>query len=69
MKVFASNFLEEMSTDKIGNDQDWNWNPADNGVNKIVASGAGTSSRESTYAAESDNRADTDRPNEGMLVA
>ena len=69
MSVFATRYLEGMSSERVGLDVEWNWHPSDSEVEKIYASGANTSSRESTYAAETDNRADRDRPNEGMLVA
>ena len=69
MKVFASNFFFLLSSDTIDKNQDWNWNPADNGVDKIVACGANTATRSSTYKDERDDRADADKPDEGMLVA
>jgi len=69
MKVFASSYLENFSTDRVDNSQKWDWTPAGKEAEKIYASGANTSSTQSTYAAEKDNRSDTDRPNEGMYVA
>lgn len=68
MKVFAAKFLEVPSNDKIA-DEKWSWKPANPDVEKIYGSGAPTVTKESTYAAEKDNRAGTDRPNEGMQVA
>lgn len=68
MKVFAEKFLEAPSNDEIIV-ENWSWIPANPDAQKIYASGASTSTSQSTYAAEKDNRADSDRPNEGMLVA
>lgn len=66
IKVFASGFLEPM--DKYSRlDENWEWEPA-NDVKKIYASGAPTSTNQSTYAGESDNRSDSDRPNEGLMA-
>jgi hypothetical protein len=67
MKVFASQFLETMSSN-INDQDDWSWEPANNKAYEIFASGASTSTRESTYAAETDNRSDSDRPNEGLMA-
>lgn len=69
MKVFASRFLELPTQDDVATSNEWNWEPYSNDVYRIYASGNSTSSRESTYAAEKDNRSDSDRPNEGMIVA
>lgn len=69
MKVFASSYLEKFSSDVIGKDQKWSWTPDGEGAIGIYASGANTSSNQSTYAAEKDSRSDSDRPNEGMFVA
>lgn len=69
MKVFATDFLESMSSEKVVGSNEWNWRPENSEVEEIYASGANTSSNESTYAAEKDNRSDSDRPNEGMHVA
>lgn len=69
MKVFASRYLEPMSSDSISKDEEWNWVPAGENAIEIYGSGASTSTNQSTYAAEKDNRSDSDRPNEGMYVA
>jgi len=69
MKVFASRYLEAMSSDKIISSEKWNWNPSNQDVKNIYACGAPTSTGQSTYAAEKDNRGDSDRPNEGMFIA
>jgi hypothetical protein len=71
MKVFAERYLEEMKFTETPPTSEWDWNPVD--VNHIYASGANTNTSSSTYAAEKDNRSDSDRPNEGraseMMVA
>lgn len=70
MKVFATKFLEAPSNDQINdNGVEWNWTPSNPDAQKIYGSGASTNTNQSTYAAEKDDRADSDRPNEGMLVA
>lgn len=69
MKVFATQFLEKMSSDRVESEETWTWTPSGESAEKIFASGANTSSQTSTYAAEKDNRSDSDRPNEGMFVA
>lgn len=69
MKVFASAFLEKMSSDCVSKDTKWSWTPKGEEAKKVYASGANTSTNTSTYAAEKDNRGDSDRPNEGMLIA
>jgi hypothetical protein len=68
MKVFAAKFLEAPTQGDCQNDV-WNWVPGNEKAQKIYASGASTNTRQSTYAAEKDDRADNDRPNEGMLAA
>ncbi len=68
MKVFASRFLEPSTKSNIG-ECEWTWEPNNRDVCKIYGSGANTNTRESTYAAEKDDRSDHDRPNEGMLAA
>lgn len=68
MNVFASRFLEAMSQDESTETVEWTWTPASD-VNLAYASGRSTSTRSSTYGAEKDDRSDTDRPNEGLLVA
>lgn len=69
MKVFASLFLEKMSRGSVDESVEWSWEPECKDAREIYGSGANTSTRESTYADERDDRADTDRPNEGMKVA
>lgn len=68
MKVFATKFLES-PTQETTDTKEWTWSPENKNANEIYASGKSTSSRESTYAAEKDNRSDTDRPNEGLFIA
>lgn len=65
MKVFASNYLEPLSPEKVVNVEKWNWSPYNLDIVAIYASGAKTSTNASTYASEKDSNADTDRPNEG----
>ena len=69
MKVFVTSYLESFSNNQVDRDEKWNWTPANSDVKKIYASGANTSTQQSTYAAEKDDRSDSDRPNEGMYVA
>ena len=69
MKVFAAKFLEPMSSNDFSNDEEWTWSPEGENAGQIYASGANTRTQTSTYAAEKDNRSDSDRPNEGMLIA
>jgi len=69
MKVFASRFLETMSQKEVIQKEEWTWHPKNEAVLETYASGRSTATRQSTYAAEKDNRADSDRPNEGSLVA
>lgn len=68
MNVFATKFLESPSESNL-KDTVWVWTPTNKQAQEIYASGASTSSRSSTYAAEKDDRSDNDRPNEGMLAA
>ncbi|WP_144290570.1 hypothetical protein [Chitinilyticum litopenaei] len=68
MKVFATDFFSPM-VNKVSEREEWTWSPANEEFHEIHASGANTSSNQSTYADERDNRGDSDRPNEGMLVA
>ena len=68
MKVFGLKFLEEMTTEQSSDVKSWGWEPANKDIKDIYASGSTTSSRESTYAAEKDDRADQDRPNEGLAA-
>jgi len=65
MNVFASQFLEPLSTEQVVAPEKWNWQPSNQEIAKIYATGAKTATRVSTYVAEKDNNADTDRPNEG----
>lgn len=69
MKVFATKFLESPSNDRLEKNEEWTWKPYKEDVAEIYASGAATSTKSSTYAAEKDDRSDSDRPNEGMFVA
>lgn len=69
MKVFSSKYLESFNDSTANSPEKWTWEPYDASVPEIYATGNLTSSRESTYAGEKDNRSDHDRPNEGMLVA
>lgn len=66
MKVFAERYLEEMKYINTPPASEWNWKPVDS--RQIYASGASTSTQESTYADERDNRSDSDRPNEGRAA-
>lgn len=68
MKVFATKFLES-PTENTLKEEVWAWTPTNKQAQEIYASGASTNSRQSTYAAEKDNRSDSDRPNEGLLAA
>ena len=69
MGVFVAKFLEPMKNTQVTAETEWTWAPANEEVYEIYACGNNTSSNESTYAAEKDNRSDSDRPNEGMLIA
>jgi len=68
MNVFGLRYLESMSSDRVLGVQNWAWTPAGGDSHRIYASGNSTRSRESTYAAERDNRQDEDRPNEGLAA-
>lgn len=68
MKVFGLRFLEPMQSDAEVGGVGWTWSPAKADSIKVYASGNSTRSRESTYAAEKDNRQDEDRPNEGLAA-
>ncbi len=65
MKVFGLNYLESIQESPVGDFSNWIWMPHNQNMKEIYASGAKTATRGSTYAAEKDNEADTDRPNEG----
>lgn len=69
MKVFASRYLESPTVECDIPVEEWNWKPANAEAGNVYGSGANTKTRASTYAAESDNRDDDDRPNEGLFVA
>lgn len=68
MEVFGLRYLEKMQANEVIEVADWNWKPASREAYRIYGSGNSTSSRESTYAAEKDNRADEHRPNEGLAA-
>lgn len=68
MKVFASRFLEPMTSNANAKPEDWKWQPY-NVISEIYGSGKSTKTKESTYAAEKDSRGDSDRPNEGSKAA
>nr|WP_295667685.1 hypothetical protein [Sphingomonas sp.] len=68
MEVFGMRYLEKMQANEVVEVKDWNWKPAGGDAYRIYGSGNSTSSRESTYAAEKDNRQDEDRPNEGLAA-
>lgn len=68
MSVFGIKYLEKMQGNSAKTADDWSWKPTANDAYRIYASGNSTSSRESTYAAEKDNRQDEDRPNEGLAA-
>jgi hypothetical protein len=68
VKVFALNFLEKPSNDAAV-EGEWAWIPENPDAKGIYGSGASTGTQQSTYVAEKDNRSDSDRPNEGMLIA
>jgi len=68
MKVFGLRYLEKMQGNEVVEVSEWSWKPASNDAYRIYGSGNSTSSRESTYAAEKDNRQDEDRPNEGLAA-
>lgn len=68
MTVFGIRFLESMQSNEVVSAESWKWVPASKDTLRIYASGNSTRSRESTYAAERDDRADEDRPNEGLAA-
>ena len=68
MSVFGIRFLEPMQSNEVVSADGWNWKPTSADSLRIYASGNSTRSRESTYAAERDDRADEDRPNEGLAA-
>ena len=68
MEVFGLRYLEKMQSNEKVEIKDWSWKPASGESYRIYGSGNSTSSRESTYAAEKDNRQDEDRPNEGLAA-
>ncbi|MBB3609147.1 hypothetical protein [Rhizobium sp. BK602] len=68
MKVFGLRYLESMTADAVEDASNWSWKPANAAALRVYASGNSTKSRESTYAAERDNREDEDRPNEGLAA-
>jgi len=68
MKVFGLKYLEKMVPEETVVQADWTWSPASKDAMRIYGSGNSTRSRESTYAAEKDNRQDEDRPNEGLAA-
>lgn len=65
MRVFATNYLEKFSIEQVVPTENWSWEPSNQNVKAIYASGSKTATRQSTYAAEKDNESDSDRPNEG----
>lgn len=69
MTVFAARFLEKSHVDSVVEAKDWKWKPENAEVYRIYASGNSTKTSQSTYAAEKDERADHDRPNEGPRCA
>ena len=68
MKPFGMRYLEPVLSDGIVPVKDWSWTPSSGAIARVYASGNSTRSRESTYAAEKDNRVDEDRPNEGLAA-
>ena len=68
MEVFGMRYLEKMQANEVVEVEKWNWEPVGGEAYRIYGSGNSTSSRESTYAAEKDNRQDEDRPNEGLAA-
>jgi len=68
MNVFGLKFLEPMLSDQELECKDWSWTPKSDDIKRVYGSGNSTRSRESTYAAERDNRQDEDRPNEGLAA-
>jgi hypothetical protein len=65
MKVFATKFLEPLSSESVKEVDKWIWEPHNKKIAGIYASGAKTGTHASTYASEKDNMSDTDRPGEG----
>ncbi len=65
MKVFGLKFMEPMQADGTTPSSTWTWAPRGENARGIYASGNSTRSRESTYAAERDNRQDEDRRTKG----
>ncbi|WP_336485571.1 hypothetical protein [Methylobacterium nigriterrae] len=68
MAVFGMRFMEKMQANSVVNTEGWAWKPKSSDAIRVYASGNSTKSRESTYAAEKDDRADEDRPNEGLAA-
>ncbi|HEX3916327.1 MAG TPA: hypothetical protein VHW60_03235 [Caulobacteraceae bacterium] len=68
MKVFGQRFLEPVQANESVPVGTWSWVPASSETARVYASGNSTRSRESTYAAERDDRQDEDRPNEGLAA-
>jgi len=65
MKIFATDYLEELRNESVEPVEKWNWQPSNPNVKDIYASGGKTATRSSTYHNEKDNESDSDRPNEG----
>lgn len=65
MNVFAEKFLEVQTPAPAVPVEAWSWVPRNPKVADIYATGGKTATRQSTYADDRDNNADTDRPNEG----
>ena len=68
MQPFGLRFLEKVGADQVVSVGEWTWKPKSSETLRIYASGNSTRSRESTYAAEKDDRMDEDRPNEGLAA-
>lgn len=68
MKVFGERYLEKMQSETVQKADGWAWSPKSGDSYRVYGSGNSTRSRESTYAAETDNRQDEDRPNEGLAA-
>lgn len=69
MNVFLQRYLEAPIKNSNISIDEWNWKPEGKFAFEIYACGANTNTNQSTYAAEKDNRSDSDRPNEGLLAA
>lgn len=69
MNVFLQKYLEPPVQNSAIKAENWQWTPEGEFAQEIYASGAATRTRESTYAAEKDDRGDSDRPNEGLAAA